>query len=311
MKFDLPPLNSLPAFEASARHKSFTKAAEELMLTQAAISFQVRNLEQTLLVKLFLRQHRSLELTEEGRSLFGAVRASFKTLEAEKSLITGIKPNKSVSISAPISYCSKWLLPRLFRFQCAEPQVNILIDANDTLVDLKSSGIQLAIRYCETPPEEFYPIKLLEDDVFPVCSPHFISSKGRNMRMEDLTEMTFLTDRMHDHQWSEWIDASANSPRVDLLRKSFSHSGFAVDAAIAGEGIAFGRLPLVAEDLDNGRLIRPFLDVGKSAFAYYLLRSHSSLGNLDADVVASWLTDEAARTLESFQRSSCEKNTLD
>ena len=106
---------------------------------------------------------------------------------------------------------------------------------------------------------------------------------------------------------AEWLDASANLPRVDLLRKSFSHSGFAVDSTIAGEGIAFGRLPLVAEDLDNGRLIRPFLDVGKSAFAYYLLRSPSSLGNLDADAVVSWLTAEAARTLESFQRSSCEK----
>ena len=310
MEFDLPPLNCLPGFEAAARHKSFTKAADELMLTQAAISFQVRNLENNLSVKLFLRQHRSLKLTEEGEALFGVVRAAFKALEAEKLLITGIKPKKSISISAPISYCSKWLLPRLFRFQSTEPQINILIDANDTLINLKTSGIQLAIRYCAAPPAEYHAIKLLEDDVFPVCNPQCILPKGRNMRMEDLTEMTFLTDEMNDHKWSEWLEATSNSPGTDLLRKHFTHTGFAVDAAIAGKGVAFGRLPLVAEDLDSGRLIRPFLDVERSAFAYYLLRSHDSLGNPDVDRVVSWLTAEAARTVGSFQRSTCEKSLL-
>lgn len=297
MEFDLPMLSCLPAFEAAARHKSFTKAGTELFRTQAAISFQVRNLERNLSVKLFLRQHRSLELTAEGAALFGAVREAFKTLAAEKSIITGIKPKKTVSISAPISYCSKWLLPRLFRFQSAASQVNILIDVNDSLIDLENSGIHLAIRYCAAPPSEYHAVKLLEDTVFPVCNPQLMSPKGRNMRPKDLAEMTLLLDEMDDHKWSEW-------PEVDLAQQNFSHTGFAVDAAIAGKGVAFGRLPLVAEDLDNGRLVRPFLDVGKSAFAYYILRSHDSLKNPEADAVISWLMAEADRTMAAFQRST-------
>ncbi len=308
MEFDLPQLNCLPAFEAAARNKSFTKAAEELFRTQAAISFQVRNLEKNLSVKLFLRQHRSLELTEEGKALFEAVRAAFKTLAAEKSLITGTKPTKTVSISAPISYCSKWLLPRLYRFQNTESQVNILIDANDSLIDLKSSDIQLAIRYCATPPEEYNAIMLLEDDVFPVCNPQLIAPKGRNMRIEDLAEVTLLMDEMDDHKWSEWLNNATKLPDVEVAQDNFSHSGFTVDAAIAGNGLAFGRLPLVADDLDDGRLVRPFLDVEKSAFAYYILRSHNSLGNPDADAVVSWLMTEAVRTMTSFQRSTRASN---
>ena len=199
-------------------------------------------------------------------------------------------------------------MPRLYRFQSIESQTNILIDANDALINLKSDDIQLAIRYCATPPEEYHAIKLLEDDVFPVCNPQLVAPKGRNMCIEDLTEMTLLMDEMDDHKWSEWLEATAKLPDIELSQKSFSHTGFAVDAAIAGKGMAFGRLPLVAEDLDNGRLVRPFLDVGRSAFAYYILRSHNSLGNPDADAVVFWLTTEAARTMESFQRSTCARN---
>jgi LysR family glycine cleavage system transcriptional activator len=301
MKFDLPPLNCLPAFEAAARHESFTKAAEELFLTQAAISFQVRNLEKALSVKLFLRHHRTLELTGEGQAMFEAVRAAFKTLASEKAQITGTKLNKAVSLSAPISYFSKWLLPRLHRFQDATPEVKILVDANDSAVDLKSSGIQLAIRYCETAPEEFNAIKLLEDDVIPVCSPQLMSASDRYLRPQDLAKMTLLMDQMDDHKWSDWLNLGDGSSVPGLSKKNFTHTSVAIDAAIAGKGMAFGRLPLVADDLDTGRLVRPFQDIEKSDFAYYVLRSNDSLGNPDADAVVSWLISEAARTKAIFE----------
>lgn len=304
MEFDLPPLSSLTAFEAAARHKSFTKAAEELFLTQAAISFQVRNLEKALSVKLFLRQHRSLVLTDEGEALFDAVRTAFKTLATEKARISGTKPKKTVSISAPMSFCSKWLLPRLYRFQSAEPQINILIDANDSLIDLKSSGIQLAIRYCTNPPDEYHATKLLEDDVFPVCNPQLMTPKGRAMLLGDLAGITLLMDEMDDHKWSQWLGNIAKQPCTELPHKNFTHTGIALDAAIAGKGLALGRLPLVADDLDTGRLTRPFLDVGKSAYTYCILQLHNSLGNPEADAVVSWLTTEAARTMKSFKPSS-------
>ncbi len=304
MEFDLPPLNCLPAFEASARHKSFTKAAEELFLTQAAISFQVRNLEKALSVKLFLRQHRSLELTDEGKALFGAVRSAFKTLASEKALITDAKSKNIVSISIPMSYCNKWLLPRLYRLRRSEPKVNLLIDANDSLVDLNSGVIQLTIRYCVTPPEGYHAIRLLEDNVFLVCSPQLIAAKGRDLELQDLSEMTVLRDNMDDQKWSEWLKSADSPTDTDSLEIHFSHTGIAIDAAISGQGITLGRLPLVADDLETGRLVRPFLDARKSAYAYYILRSHDSLDNPDVDAVVAWLIAEAAKTVDSFQRSS-------
>ena len=304
MEFDLPPLNCLPAFEAAARHKSFTKAAEELFLTQAAISFQVRNLEKALSVKLFLRQHRSLELTDEGKALFGAVRSAFKTLASEKALITDAKPKNTVSISIPMSYCNKWLLPRLYRLRRSEPKVNLLIDANDSLVDLNSGVIQLAIRYCVTPPEGYHAIRLLEDNVFLVCSPQLIAAKGRDLELQDLSEMTVLRDNMDDQKWSEWLKSVDSPTDTDSFEIHFSHTGIAIDAAIAGQGITLGRLPLVADDLETGRLVRPFLDARKSAYAYYILRSHDSLDNPDVDAVVAWLIAEATKTVDSFQRSS-------
>lgn len=310
MKFDLPPLNSLPAFEAAARHKSFTRAADELFLTQAAISFQVRNLEKALSVKLFLRQHRSLELTDEGKALFGAVRSAFMTLSSEKALITKTKPKHTVSISAPMSYCSKWLLPRLDRLRHSEPKVNILIDANDNLVDLNSGVIQLAIRYCVTPPEGYHAIRLLEDNVFLVCSPQLIAAKGRDLKLQDLSEMTVLRDNMDDQKWSEWLKNTDSPVDTNSLEIHFSHTGIAIDAAIAGQGITLGRLSLVADDLETGRLVRPFLDIEKSAYAYYILRSHDSLDNPDADAVVAWLIAEAAKTADSFQQNSAASNAF-
>lgn len=311
MEFDLPPLNSLPAFEAAARHKSFTKAADELFLTQAAISFQVRNLEKALSVQLFSRQHRSLELTNEGITLFDAVRSAFKTLASEKALITKTKSKHTVSISAPMSYCNKWLLPRLDSLRRSEPKINLLIDANDILIDLNSSAIQLAIRYCVTPPEGYHAIRLLEDSAFLVCSPQLVAAKGRDLERQDLSEITILRDNMDDQKWSEWLGNSESPTDTDSLEIHFSHTGIAIDAAIAGQGIALGRLPLVADDLETGRLVRPFSDIRQSAYAYYILRSHDSLNNPDADVVVAWLIAEAAKTTDSFRLSTITSNACD
>ncbi len=300
MEFDIPPLNCLPAFEAAARHRSFTDAADELCRTQAAISFQVRKLEKNLSVKLFLRRHRSLELTEEGQALFGAVQSTFKILATEKALITGDKPQNAIAVSAPVSFCSKWLIPRLSKLHNTAPRMNLLIDATDDLVDFQRNRTQIAIRYCATPPEGFVAKQLIEDVVFPVCSPHLIAAQGRNLELSDLYNLTLLRDQMTDYIWSEWL--SAVGAPVNLKSKviRFSHTGNAIDAAIAGQGIAFGRLPLVADDIEAGRLVRPFQSVGRSEYAYYLLRSPTSINNPIAEAVATWLMSEADETAQSI-----------
>jgi len=300
MKFDLPPLVCLPAFEAAARRKSFTKAAEELCLTQAAISFQVRNLEKALGADLFVRHHRALELTRAGEDLHRAVQRAFTGLAAEKAAITGRKPVSTVTISAPVSLCSKWLVPRLHRLRKGVPGVTLLIDANDTALDLEDGSVDLAIRYSKSRPEAEYCKRLIEDTAFPVCSPAMTAPLGRDLQLGDIGSFALLHDQMLDVTWADWLHAAAVKPESASQNISFSHTGNAIDAAVSGQGLALGRLPLVVDDLASGRLIVPFDVHGASSYAYYLIRPHRSRRSKALDRVVSWLLTEAETTAQAL-----------
>jgi len=300
MKYNLPPLSGLPAFEAAARKKSFTRAAEELHLTQAAISFQVRNLEKSLGVDLFERHHRALELTRAGEDLHRAVQVAFTRLAAEKAAITGRKPKHSFTISAPVSFCSKWLVPRLHRLHEAVSGIMLLIDANDSMLDLDDGSIDLAIRYSKSKTEGVDARLMMEDTVIPVCSPAISESLGRELELGDLDQIPMLHDQMLDVTWSDWLKAAGvtrNAPSRDM---SFSHTGNAIDAAVSGRGFALGRLPLVADDLASGRLIQPFQEVGQSEYAYDLLRPHQSRQSKTLNRIVSWLLDESQDTAKAL-----------
>jgi LysR family transcriptional regulator, glycine cleavage system transcriptional activator len=300
MRYNLPPLTSLPAFEAVARRKSFTKAAEELCLTQAAISFQVRNLEKSLGVELFERHHRALELTRAGEDLRNAVQEAFTRLEIEKAAITGRKPKHSFTISAPVSFCSKWLVPRLQRLHEDIPAIMLLIDANDSLLDLDDGSIDLAIRYAAPEPDDTDRQLMLEDTVFPVCSPAIQETLGRGLVLDNLAQIPLLHDQMLDVTWSDWLKAAGATEPAPSRGMSFSHTGHAIDAAISGRGLALGRLPLVADDLANGRLVQPFEGVRPSEYAYSLIRSHQPRPNKGLDRIVSWLLSQAQITTRHF-----------
>ncbi len=300
MRYNLPPLTSLPAFEAAARRKSFTKAAEELCLTQAAISFQVRNLEKSLGVELFERHHRALELTRAGEDLHKAVQEAFTRLEIERAAITGRKPKHSFAISAPVSFCSKWLVPRLQRLHEDIPGVMLLIDANDSLLDLDDGGIDLAIRYAAPESGDMDRQLMLEDTVFPVCSPAIQETLGRGLVPGDLAQIALLHDQMLDVTWSDWLRATGATEPPPSLGMSFSHTSHAIDAAISGRGLALGRLPLVADDLANGRLVQPFEGVRPSEYAYSLIISHQPRPNKGLERIVSWLLSQAETTTRNF-----------
>ena len=174
MKFDLPPMMSLCAFEASARKLSFTKASQELHLTQAAVSFQVRKLEDKLGVQLFVRRNRNLSLTPEGLLLLTAVQNALSILEAGKKSIVGCGTDKHITISVPFSLSGKWIAPRLHKLTRIAPDLDLRVDANDHLVDFDKESVDLAIRYCEHPPENLYSVLLFADTIFPVCSPRLM-----------------------------------------------------------------------------------------------------------------------------------------
>ena len=297
MKYNLPPLTCLPAFEAAARYNSFTKAADELCVTQAAISFQVRNLEKSLSVRLFVRHHRTLELTSKGQLLFTAIQTAFTSLEDVKAIITGAIPSDTITITAPISFCGKWLVPRLHRLYSAVPNINLRIDANDTVLDINNYGIEIAIRYCASPPDGAMVQPLLDDVVFPVWSPHVDHSITS---LSDLSDCKLLYDQMTDYTWQDWfktVEGLQNSVVADI---GFSHTANAIDAAIAGQGVALGRSALVADDLESGRLMRLSEKTGQAKFGYYMVQADAVGTNAKVDAVAGWLLNEAKTTTKAL-----------
>lgn len=302
MKYNLPSLTSLPAFEAAARKKSFTKAAQELCLTQAAVSFQVRNLEKSLGVELFERRHRALVLTRAGADLHGAVMAAFTRLAEEKAAITGRKPKHSVTISVPVSFCSKWLVPRLQRLHEEIPGVMLLIDANDSLLDLDDGAVDLVIRYTTPTSMEDGANLIFEDTVFPVCSPAIYETIERP-NLSSLRQIPLLHDQMLDVTWADWMKAAGVIRAESSNGMSFSHTGHAIDAAISGRGLALGRLPLVADDLASGRLVQPFEPVSQSEYAYFLIRPPHPRPSRGLDRIVDWLLKEANQTVRDSQKA--------
>lgn len=296
MKFDLPPLSSLRAFEAAARKLSFTRASEELHLTQAAVSFQVRRLEEDLGVQLFIRKQRTLELTPEGQSLMKAVQSAFLRLHTEKAALTAKSASKTVTISLPISLSGKWLVPRLHLLHAQCPHLHLRVDASDRLVDFHHEDVQLAVRYCARPPGELNAALLFTDRVFPVCTPAIAARIGEARDPARILDETLLHDRMWDYTWDDWLESCGLDRRGDRVEFHFSHSGNAIDAAIAGQGIALGRLPLVADDLVAGRLVRPFPLVGQSSYAYHVIWPKRSDANPLVATVIDWLIAQARTT---------------
>lgn len=300
MKFDLPPLTSLRAFEAAARKLSFTKASEELHLTQSAVSFQVRKLETSLGVQLFVRRHRQLSLTPEGLSFMKAVQSAFAQLEAEKALIVRRNAASQVTISASFSFSSKWLIPRLHKLESEQTELDLRVDATDRLVDFDAEPVHLAVRYCVRPPEKLQSLLLFVDQIFPICSPRLLDAASNFRDPAEIADHTLLHDNMRDYTWRDWLEFVGVEKELSLRGHHFSHSGNAIDAAIAGQGIALGRLPLVADDLASGRVVRPFAFSSPSNYAYYAIWPERSATNPFVRTVVEWLASEARGTEQVF-----------
>ncbi|UTW08222.1 LysR substrate-binding domain-containing protein [Pseudomonas benzenivorans] len=292
----LPMLTALPAFEASANLGSFTKAAESLNLTQSAVSFQVRKLEADLGVALFIRSQRLLTLTPEGVRFLKAVQSSLDILRAECEALAEKERRPQLVLSASFSLSSRWLIPRLPSLQAQLTEVDLRLDANDRAVDLEHEGIDIAIRYCICPPKDIKHQPLFQDHIFPVCSPQLDLNLTLQPSLNCLAGITLLHDNMTDFGWRNWLaSVGVDLPNADRGPR-FSHTAGAIEAAIRGQGMALGRLALVAEDLISGRLIRPFGQVAVSEYAYYVLWPEKTRQPELTRVVRDWLKREAEIT---------------
>ncbi|MDF1793889.1 MAG: transcriptional regulator GcvA [Thalassobaculaceae bacterium] len=294
----LPPLNALRAFEAAARHLSFTKAAGELNVTQAAISHQIRALEDWLGMPLFKRQNRALLLTDAGQSYLPAMREAFDLMQQATARLHQRDRSGALNVSTFTSFAAKWLMPRLGRFTSGHPDIEIRLGINDTLVDFTSDEVDVGVRYGRGDWRGVHIDLLMTEEVFVVCSPKLLEGDHPLREPQDLRHHTLLHDDLPE-DWSTWLDAAGVDDTVKVRARGdlvFNHSEMVLQAAVEGLGVALGRSALVADDLAAGRLVKPFDLQLPTQSAYYVVYSENAGDRPKIKAFSDWLHDEAARS---------------
>jgi LysR family glycine cleavage system transcriptional activator len=289
------PLNGLRAFEAAARHLSFTQAADELGVTQAAISHQIRGLEDTLGLALFRRLNRGLLLTDAGQTLLPAVRAALDGLAAALDRLRRPEPGGSLTVSVMPSFAVKWLVPRLSRFHQAHPDIDLRISANERLVDFARDAIDVAVRFGRGNWPGVAIERIAGESVAPLCTPALAAALARPA---DLASMTLLHEEMRPlgtfPDWATWL-AAARVTGVDAGRgPRFSHTHLMLQAAIDGHGIALGQTLLAYDDLAAGRLVEPFRLRLPTGLAYHLVTPPVAAEPVKIKAFRAWVLAEMA-----------------
>jgi len=296
----LPPLQTLRAFEATARLLSMTLAAQELHVTHGAISRHIRTLEADLGSVLFLRTTRQIALTRAGADLHATVARLFAELAAEAQRLRSGQADQRLTISTGISFASKWLAPRMASLKACCPQFDVQMDVTDLCVDLRDGHADVAIRHGYGHYPHAMWERVLEEYVTPVCSPGYLAQVGGLTQPADLLRCTLLHEVGMHANWSQWF-AMAGLGKLRVPRgPSISHGSVAVEAAIRGEGVAVARSTLVADDIAAGRLVAPFPHQRLGAERGYDLVYR--VGERDSPkvvAVRAWLQQELATFLHA------------
>ena len=295
----LPPLKALRAFEAAARHLSFTKAAEELNVTQAAISHQVKALEDILGIALFRRFNRRLMLTDAGQVYQPALGEAFDTIETATQRMRQAEQSGPLKITVANSFAAKWLLPRLPSFRERHPDIDVMVAASDRVVDFTRDDFDMGIRFGRGQYPGLRVDLMFTDEAFPVCSPKLLEGPHPLRAPADLQHHTLLHDEIGNMElphWRDWLKKTGlRGIRLDRGPR-FSHSSLAIQAAIDAQGVAMVRQSPVGLDLEAGRLIRPFGPAMKSNFACYVVSPQSSADKPKVTAFREWLFEESATT---------------
>ncbi len=291
MSARLPSLNGLRAFEAAARHLSFTVAATELNVTQTAISHQIRRLEQELGIRLFVRQNRALALTPEARDYLPGVRAAFNDLRLATDRLLRKDDDHVLTVSTLASLAAKWLLPRLTPFQEAHPGIDVRITTSTALVDFRTGDVDAAIRYGRGNWPGVRADWLMADQLFPVCSPALLTGNRPLRCPEDLRDHVLLhTSNIYTDDWRLWLTAAGMPANLS------THPGITFDlilmtvqAAIDGIGVAMGRTSYVEADIAKGRLVVPFKIALPTDAGFYLVSPEASADLPKLKAFRQWL----------------------
>ncbi|MEP3630053.1 MAG: transcriptional regulator GcvA [Hyphomicrobiales bacterium] len=294
----LPPLNALRAFEATARHMSFSKAADELFVTPSALSYQVRQLEENLGQKLFERLNRAIALTAAGEKLYPGIHTGLLAMSEAVGSLKNATPDDVLVVSTGPAFAAKWLAPRMYRFIEAHPDIELQLSASLKLIEFGGGDVDVAVRFGYGDYPDLHVEPIFDELVTPMCAPELIE---RGLKQpSDLKNFTLLHDDSMRHidrapDWQEWL-RRAGVTNVDASRgMRFSHADHSVDAAVEGAGVALGRSSLAGRELQSGRLVAPFdINLSTSA-AFWFVCAPADLEKPKVAAFREWLMKEASK----------------
>lgn len=288
-------LKSLHYFSVTAQHLSIKDAAESLSITQAAISQQIRSLEEALGVDLFQRHHRALSLTPEGEKLLPHLTTAFDAIDrGTREIVTDNAPN-TITLSVFASFASRWLIPRLGHFYQQNPDINIKLSMSDKYETFKD-GIDLAIRFSNGEPEDIKSLFLMKDYIYPACHPMYLQE--HNIRtIQDLKIQRLLEDTKTSLSWDYWLAKKSaakqlGTPSNSLNRVKYDGSHYVIDSALSAQGVAMARHSLVADAIHQNQLVKLFDGAVELDSQYYLCAPQHYFQYPKIKRFTQWLTEE-------------------
>jgi len=300
----IPSLDLLRGFEAAARHLNFTRAADELCVTQSAVSRQIKALEQRLGVTLFLRQSKGLRLSQQGEQLYRAVSSALRQVNDAMETLSPRTGSSVVTVTSTLAFCALWLVPRLSGFQKSFPEVEVRIAAHDRVLNLERERIDVSIRYCPPQSAPNGAKWLFNEDLLPVCSPALTNRPGHSLREpSDLRRHVLLHLDDPDNpspwlSWSHWLETAGVPGLKPAGSLTFNYYDQVVRGTLAGQGVALGRTPLVHDLLKDGSLVVPFTVRAATDRGYWVVQSDFARGRAALQRFVQWIASEA-QTLRS------------
>ena len=296
----LPPLNALKSFEAAARHESFTLAAEELCVTQGAVSHQVKALEAVLGVKLFYREHQRLSITAAGRQYLAVLRDALDRIAVGTEHLARRQSSSVLTVSTAPDFAAKWLVHRLGHFAEAHPSIDLRVSATMHHVDFAREDVDMAVRHGDGNWPGLDAVELSAEQLFAVCSPKLLSGRRLGKPADILKFPLLHLDSRAD--WRKWLQAVGISDANVKHGPVLNRASMVIDAAINGQGIALARTTLAAWDLLNGRLVRPFPESLRLSKTYWIVCPKATSKVPKIVTFRGWLLAEASQDLRRLKK---------
>lgn len=294
MRPRLPPLNALKVFEAAARHESFTRAAEELCVTQGAVSHQVKALEAELAIKLFTRERQRLIVTEAGRDYLAVVRDALDRIAIGTERLLERQNAGVLTVSTSPDFAAKWLVHRLARFAAAHPGIDLRVSATMHNVDFAREDVDVAVRHGDGNWPGLDATRLCEEQIFAVCSPKLLAGRDHLKRPADVLKWPLLRLEDQSKAWERWFALAGVAAPERLPGPVLNRASMLIDAAIDGQGVALARTTLAAWDLISGRIVRPFDLSWRPAGTYWIMSPRATAKVEKVSRFRDWMLGEAA-----------------